>query len=48
MAFFGIAVNFIIEKWKSKHSLSQFSRVSGFYEGMRENIFQIFRALSLL
>ena len=43
-------VNFIIQKLKSKHlvcstvSLSQFSLVTSFFEGKRENILHIFRA----
>ena len=41
MPFFGIIVNFIIEKF----SLSQFSLLTGFFERTRENILHIFRAL---
>ena len=38
---------FFCQKWKSKQlpSLSQFSLVTGFFEGTRENILHIFRAL---
>ena len=43
----GVLVNFITQKLKSKHlgSLSQFSLVTGFFEGRRDNILHIFRAL---
>jgi hypothetical protein len=46
MTFFDITgtVNFIVQKLKSKNSV--FSRYS-FFEGMRENILQIFHALVL-
>ena len=40
----GVLVNFIILKLKSKNllSLSQFSLMTGFFEGTRENILHIF------
>jgi hypothetical protein len=47
MAFYGIPVNCIIQKSKSKLSFSQFSLVKGFFEGKRENILHIFRASEL-
>ena len=41
-----ISVNFIIQKFKKVTlSLSQFSLVTGFFEGTREIILKIFRAL---
>jgi hypothetical protein len=43
MAVFGITVNFIIQKLKS--NLCQFSLVTSFFEGMRENILNIFWGL---
>ena len=47
--FFGITINFVIQKLKSEHfSLPQFSLVTGFFEVMRENIFHIFQALIIL
>ena len=44
--FFGITVNFIIQKLKSKHFVClSFLRWQFFFEGTRENILHIFRAL---
>ena len=40
----GVLINFIIQKLKSKLSLSQFSLMTGFFEGTRENILHIFLA----
>ena len=37
----GVLANFIIKKLKSKH----FSLLTDFFEGTRENILQLFRAL---
>ena len=45
MAFFGITLDFIIQKLKSKHLIYlRFFLVTGFFEGTRENILPIFRA----
>ena len=44
MAFFGITVNFITQKLKSKHLVClSFLWWQVFFEGTRENIFHIFR-----
>ena len=43
MAFYGITVNFIIQKLKSKHLVCLSFSGGWFFEGTRENILHIFR-----
>ena len=43
--FFGVTVNFIIQKLSA--SFPQFSLVTVFFEGMRENILHTFWALKI-
>ena len=45
MAFWGVSVNFISQKWKSKHIVClSFLWWQIFFQGTRENIVHIFRA----